>query len=356
MASNNLTNIYAEDLLNQALIDESIRKSAVWNSGMVSIDPELSDMVGQGKGRRITNVGYVDIADPLLTGNAAQSTTHNPGYTDDSDTLLIPNSNATYEYDTVKTVPAYSMGEKEIIKVCNFLPDPISALNGRLTDYWARYFDMYATQIIQGVYADNLANDAGDMIAGDGLGAITPELIIDSFATMGDAANMGTGIMICNSAVANVLRKSQLIDYIPSAINSAVLFEYFQGVRMIVSNNGPVDTTCVTILAEADTMVFGSSAMGIMPSETYRDPRVGVGGGEEQLITRQQFAMSCKGYTWTDDTVTGSVASGSIPGLSSTTKLWPCPADMAVAANWDRVLDRKKVKISFIHTSEVPAG
>lgn len=355
MAVNTLTEIYARDSLEQAMINESVRKSAVWNSGMVTIDPALAKMVGDGEGRKINRVGYNDQADPLATGNAAQATTHNPGYPDDSATTLISNASSTYMYDAVKTVVAYSLGQKEIIKACSFLPDPVSALNNRMTNYWARYFDMYAVSILKGIYADNKANDSSDMIAGDGSGPITADLILDGFATLGDAANLGGSILIVNSAVAFVLRKAQLIDAIPSAENSAVMFEYFQGNRMIVSNQGPTDTTCVSILAEPGTMEIGQSANDIVSSETYRDPTVGVGGGEEQLITREQFAMHCMGFTWEDDTVSGSVSSGAIPGLSNGTKLWPCPADMALAANWDRVLDRKSVKISFLHTSETPA-
>ena len=356
MAVNTLTEIYAQDPLDQALVDESIRKAAVWNSGLVTIDPSLANFVGMGEGRKISRVGYTDQADPLLTGNATQSSTHNPGYPDDSSTNLISNASSTYTYDAVKTYVAYSLGQKEIIKTCSFLPDPIAALNGRMSNYWARYFDIYATNILKGVYADNKANDSSDMIAGTGVAAVDADSILDGFATLGDAAALGGSVMICNSAVAFVLRKAQLIDSIPSAENSAVMFEYFQGNRMIVSNNGPTDTTCVTILAEPGILEFGQSTNNIIPSELWRDPTESVGGGEEQLLTRQQFSMHPMGFTWEDDTVSGSVASGTIPGLGTTTKLWPCPTDMALAANWDRVIARKKIKIAFLHTSEVPAS
>ena len=356
MAVNTLTELYAQDQTDRALIDESIRKSAVWNSGLVTIDPKLSEMVAAGEGRKINRVGWQDIADPLITGNDAQATTHNPGYPDDSSTLLIPNASSTYMYDAVKTVTAHSLGQREIIKACSFVDDPLMALNGMITGYWARFFDMYATLILSGVLADNIANDSSDMLYGDGTTAIDENAILDGFATLGDAAELGTGVMICHSKVAFVLRKAQLIDSIPSAENPAVNFEYFQGVRMIVSDQVPAKSNkAVTILAQPGVIEFGSSDSNIVPSELYRDPRVGVGGGEEQLITRQQFAMHPMGMSWEDDTVTGAVASGSIPGLGST-KLWPAATDMQVAANWDRVLARKKIKVAFIWTSEVAGG
>lgn len=357
MAVNTLTEIYARDQADRALIDESIRKSAVWNSGLVTIDPRLSKMVGDGEGRKISRIGWSDISDPLLTGNAAQAITHNPGYTDDSATTLIANANATYQYDAVKTNVAYAMGQKEIVKACSFVEDPVAALNGRLTNYWARYFDMYATSILAGVLEDDIDNDSSSMLYGDGSTAIDENAILDGFATLGDAAELGTGVMIVHSKVAFVLRKAQLIDTIPSAENSAVLFEYFQGVRMIVSDQVPAKSgTAVSILAQPGVIEFGSSSNNIIPSETYRLPLVGVGGGEEYLITRQQFSMHPMGMTWEDSTVSGSVASGTIPDLGTTTKLWPCPADMALAANWNKVIARKKIKVAYLWTSEAASG
>jgi len=359
MAPSNLQNIYARDLLDQALIAESVRKSAMWNSGLIATDPTLAALLAAAEGRKISRVGYVDIPDPVEGGNAAQATTHNPGYMDDSDTLLIPNASSTYDYDAVKCLVAHALGQKEIIKTCSFLPDPVSALNGRVSNYWARFFDMYAIAMMYGMFVNNVASDSGDMIYGDGTSPVDENIIVEGWGTMGDAAEMGGGIFGCHSLVAKNLRKLQLIDTIPSADNPAVFFEYFQGARMIVSDQNPVYTngtnnTCVSWLAMPGQIEFASSAMGIIPSETWRDPRVGVGAGEEMLITRQQFSMTPYGHSWLDATVTGSVASGSIPGLSSGTKLWPSIADQRLAANWNRVLDRKLVKVAFIHTSEQP--
>ncbi len=359
MATNTLQTIYARDQLDEAMLATAIRNSNVWNSGLVSVDPSLSKFVGDAEGRKITRVGYNDIPDPLLTGNATQSTTHNPGYTDDQTTDLIPNASSTYTYDTVKAVTAYGLGQKEIVKTCSFLPDPIAALNSRMTNYWSRYFDIWTIQMMKGIFLDNTDNDSGDMVAGDGTAAISDDLIIDAFGTLGDAAELGGNIIILHSLSMNVLRKAQLIDAIPSATNPAVAFEFFQGNRCIVSDNVPVysngsNSTAVSILAKPGSCSFGQSSTGIVPSETYRNPLSAVGGGEETLITRQQFAFETPGFSWADHTVSGSVASGNIGG-SGGTKLWPCPTDVALAANWNRVLGRKAVQISFLHTLEQPA-
>lgn len=355
MAEFTLQDIYAKDIIDQAVIDESIRKSVVWNSGLMVTDPSLGQLVGSGEGRKISRVGYSDLADPSLLGNAGQATTHNPGYTDDSDNLLIPNKAGTYSYDAVKCIPAYALGEKEIVRTLNFLPDPTAALAGRISDYWARFFDLYATNMLKGIYLDNKANDSADMTFGTGAAAVSADAILDAYATLGDAADMGDGVLICHSKVAFVLRKAQLIDTIPSAENSAVLFEYFQGMRMIVTDNVPTDTNvtekCISIIAKRGTMGMGASTNNIIPSETWRDPREGVGGGESMLITRQQFSMTAKAFSWLDATVTGSVASGAIGGIGGT-DLWPSIADQADATNWDRVLDRKKAQIAFLWTSE----
>lgn len=357
MGFNTLTEIYAKDKVDRAVIDESIRKSVVWDSGLVAIDPKLNELVAVAEGRKIERIGWVDLADPLLTGNAVQATTHNPGYPDDSNTDIIPNANNQYSYTAVRCMANYSMGQKEIVKALGYVTDPVGELGGRTSNYWSRYFDMYGTSMLVGVFEDNLANDAGDMIYGDGTTAIDEMAILNGFKTFGDSANMGTGVMICHSNVAFALRTAQLIDTIPSAINPAVNFEYFQGIRMLVSDNVPVKSgTCITILADASAIEFGASTNNIIPSEVWRNPLAGVGGGEEQLITRQNFAMHVMGYSWLDDTVTGAVASGSIPGLDTTTELWPCPADLQLAANWNRVIARKKVRLAFLWTSETGGG
>ncbi len=360
MPTSKLANIYAQDLLNQALINEAVRKSVVWNSGMVATDPELSQLVATGEGRKINRVGYNDLPEPVEGGNTVQAGVHNPGYMDDSDTLLVPNNTDTWEYTNVKCATAYALGEKQIIKTCNWLPDPVAALNTRVSTYWAKFFDMYAIAMLMGVFADNVANDGLDMVYGDGTDPVDETLLIEGWGTMGDAAELGSGIFICHSMVAKSLRKQQLIDTIASADNPHVNFEYFQGARMLVSDQTPLytngaDDTCLSILAQPGTMEFGQSTNGIIPSETWRDPRSGVGGGEEMLITRQLFSMGITGFSWEDDTVTGSVAAGAIGGLDTGTKLFPSIADQRVAANWDRVLDRKKIKIAFVHTSEKPA-
>jgi hypothetical protein len=356
MAIDNLTSIYAQDKVDMAVIDESIRKSAVWNTGLVYIDGKLNELVAAGEGRKISRIGWGDISDPLLTGNAAQATTHNPGYPDDSNTALIPNANATYMYDAVRCMANWSMAQKEIIKAVSYVQDPVGALNGRVSDFWARYFDMYTTSMLAGIFAENLAG-TGDMISGDGTAPADENVIIDGFDTMGDAAQLGSGIMICHSKVATVLRKLQLIDSIPSAENTAINFEYFQGVRMLVSDQVPNSGgKAITILAKPGVVAFGNSDNGIIPSEVWRDPLTGVGSGEEHLITRQNFSAHVDGYTWNDTTVSGSVASGSIPGLSSGDALWPCPTDVALAANWTRKLARKKINLAFVRTSELAGG
>lgn len=361
MAVDTLTEIYAQDMVDYAVINESLRKSVLWNAGVIAVDPKLAKLVAAGEGRKISRVGWNDLPDPLLTGNATQATTHNPGYADDSATNIIPNANSNYMYDAVKCMTNHAMGQREIIKAVSFVEDPVGALNGRVSNYWARYFDMYATSMLVGVFNDNDDNDSNDMIIGDGTDPVDENILVDGFGTLGDAAEFGTGVMIVHSNTAKVLRKAQLIDTIPSAENSAVNFEYFQGVRMLVSDNVPVKNngatdTCISILIQGSPIMFGNSDANIIPSEIWYDPRVGVGSGETQLFTRQDFSMHVEGFSWLDATVTGSVASGSIPGLTSTTKLWPCPADMQLAANWNRVLPRKAIKIAYVWTSETGSG
>lgn len=352
-----LSDIYAQDLLNEAMTKVVPYKSAVLNTGLLKNDPALETLLVASQGRKIENVGYVDFADPLETGNAAQTTTSNPAYSDDSDTVIGTNNISTYTQWMVKCMVNFAFGEKQVVRTVNYLPDPVDAMNGMVAGYWARYFDKYGIAQLKGVYANNVANNSSDMIAGDGSEVIDNDLILDAFGTMGDAA-MVDGVMILHSKQKLALQKLQLIEARPAAENPAVAFEYYFGtnIRVIVSDNVPVVAagegttgTATAIIAMPGVLGFNESTQGIIPSDYDYNPAIGQGAGEAKVITRKQFAMAPMGHSWTDTTVTGSVATAAIGGIGGT-KLFPCIADQALAANWTRVLDRKSIPLAFLTT------
>ena len=79
--------------------------------------------------------------------------------------------------------------------------------------------------MLRGVFADNITNDAGDMvedISSDSAAAITSaelisfEAVADAAQTMGDAKS-ALSLLVLHSEVETQLSKNDLIDYIPDS-------------------------------------------------------------------------------------------------------------------------------------------
>ena len=89
-------------------------------------------------------------------------------------------------------------------------------------------------------------------------------------------------------------------------------------------------------------MIFGSGAVvsGFgktkVPSELYRDPSKGNGGGQETLYSRRADIIHPLGFEF---------GSASVAGQSATL------AELATAANWSRVWERKNVPLCFLQTN-----
>ena len=60
--------------------------------------------------------------------------------------------------------------------------------------------------------------------------------------------------------------------------------------------------------------------------------RAGNGAGVETLVERKQWIIHPEGYKWTETTVAG---------------LSPTVAEVALAANWERVFNRENIKLAF---------
>ena len=155
--------------------------------------------------------------------------------------------------------------------------------------------------------------------------------------------------MIVHSKVAAQLRKQNLIDTIPSSDGKTV-FQFYQNLRLLVSDNVPIDATgafpvATTYILGNGVIGYGQNLGNIIPSELWRDPRIALGAGETQLITRQQFALHPWGFNWDDTVVSGSL---SVDGDN----LYPNLADQANALNWTRIVtDRKQVRIAAIYSN-----
>ncbi len=226
--------------------------------------------------------------------------------------------------------------------------DPMARIQERVTAYWGRQFDDNAISSVRGVFADNSANDSGDMInaiATDGAGAVTSaelfsaEAVMDASQTLGDAKK-DLKLIAMHSVVHTRLAKLDLIDFRPDSTGKE-WHDYYMHWRVHVSDRCPaiVGTNRTTY----HTYLFGANAIGwaeksvAKPVALAPDEAAGDGMGSDTLHTRRQFALHPYGIKWTDTMVAGN---------------FPTNTELLLAANWDRVYaERKQIPMALLTTN-----
>jgi hypothetical protein len=211
--------------------------------------------------------------------------------------------------------------------------DPMQAIASRVSEYWTRAQQKMLFAQLDGVFADNAANDDGDLILDvakeDGSGEVASgEVFIDGAQLLGDAKGKFTAIAVHSRVHAN-LQKQQLVEYFPEN-DIDIGFGTYQGKTLIV-DDGLLVLDGSTSGKKYTSYLFAQGAVGYevgspkTPTETDRNSLK----GEDILINRQRFIMHTRGFKWTEGAVQGQM---------------PTLAEMKEAANYDRVFDKKKVR------------
>lgn len=225
--------------------------------------------------------------------------------------------------------------------------DPMAAVAKLVAGYWLRQDQRALISGIKGIIADNIANDGSDMIhviGNDSADAITDaelfsaEAVITAEQTMGDAQD-GLVAICMHSVIFARARIQNLIDYMLDSDGKPTIPTYL-GKEVLVDDTMPAVAGSNRILY--DTYLFGRSAFGWAegtpktPTEVERDAAAGDGGGQETLHSRREFILSPPGFQWTSSSM----------ALNS-----PTNAELELAANWDRVYDRKIVRMAVLRTN-----
>ena len=226
--------------------------------------------------------------------------------------------------------------------------DPARRVADRVAPYWERQFQRTLVNTLTGVFADNDANDSGDMINDIGTDAggapaatelVSAEAILDTKQTMGDAGE-ALSTIIMHSVVRTRLDKLNLIDFIPDS-QGVIKYPTYLGYRVIVDDS--VRAVTGANRTKYWTYLCGPNLLGWaeVPAKnavaTDRDEQKGNGAGIETLYTRRQFVMHPYGIKFTDSSVAGE---------------FPTHAELAAAGNWDRVYaERKQIPLAALVTN-----
>lgn len=334
MASVQISDVYNPLVFEGAEQEAQIELNAFLASGVMVEDPRITSMASVGG-----NIGELPFFKPLGT--------EEPNYSND-----IPGDTSTPNKIT-KAVMKYRLASQNSswsvmdLAADLALQDPVGAITGRIGQYWATTNERRLIKSTMGILADNVSNDSGDMvvnIANDDAGAptsaelVSNDAILDAQQTAGDH-QAGFSAIAMHSVVYNRLRKQQLISFIRDADNNT-LFQMYGNLRVIVDDS--LSAVAGSNRITYTTVIFGNGAvvMGMgrtsMPSELYRNPDAGNGGGESQLYSRRADIIHPLGFEFT---------SASVAGQSATL------AELATPANWNRVWERKNVPLCFLQTN-----
>ena len=311
------------------------QKSAFYGSGALRSDADLSAKLAGGG--RTFNVPFwkdLDDSDP----DAAS---------DDPNSHAVP-SKLSSGTDIARRI-IWTKGWSTANLVAELAgSDPMARISSRIGAYWARRFDDACIAVMRGLFADNITNDAGDMvvdISTDANSAVTAAerisagAVMDAAQTMGDAKS-ALRLLVMHSQVNTRLAKNDLITFRPDSEGKLTIPTYL-GYDVMVSDKVPAIAGTYRIrywnfLIGADAFGWAESPVA-KPVEVEQDPSAGDGMGTETLWTRRQFAIHPYGIKWTDTSVGGE---------------FPTVAELRLAANWDRVYpERKQIPLALLITN-----
>lgn len=310
--------------------------SALFESGVLQGDPSIRAFLAGG-GKTVDVPFWKDLgdgSDPNIGNDNPASVATPDKITSGDDIAIRHNRNKGW---SAARLTALIAGD-----------DPMQRIADHTGGWWRRSFNLHLINTLKGVFADNAANDSGDMrnvIGTDDAAAITDaerisaEAVLDTAQTMGDAQG-DLALIIMHSVIYNRLNKLNLIDFIPDS-RGEVRFPTYLGYRVIIDDRAPAiagsnRTLYSTYLLGRGSICF-EEVPPAYPVEVDRLPAQGNGQGVDQLWTRRQYVMHPYGIKWT---------SSSMAGTS------PTNTELATAANWDRVYaERKQIALAELVTN-----
>lgn len=231
--------------------------------------------------------------------------------------------------------------------------NPNERIANRIDNYWDRQLQKRILAASVGLYNANVAQNGGDMVV-DVTAATLPadqvftsDNFIDAVYTLGDRAE-NIKAMAVHSMVVKRMVKEDDIEFVRDS-EGKLLYQAYKGVRLIIDDSMP--TTGSGATRTYLSILFGQSAFGmgegtpLYPTETDRAPRAGHGGGVSEIWSRKTWLIHPRGYKFTSTTLTGNgTESNGTPILNAN---W---ADLQLAVNWQRQMERKQYGLAFLKT------
>jgi hypothetical protein len=326
--STKISDIIVPAVFGPYVIQRTAALSALWRSGIVATDAEIQRLANSGS--RLLNLPFFND----LTGSSQVLT--------DQAALTVGKIGANKDVAALH-LRGNAWGVNDLSKVLSG-DDPAGAIAQLVAEWWARDMQTVLIAMLNGMIADNVANDSGDMVKNVALETtvgqaaanwIGSDQVVDAIGTMGDAYGKLVAIAM-HSVQFQRLQKANLITF-EHLSEQSVIVPRFLGLEVIV------DDACPKVAGSTSgykytSYLFGKGAVAWAdseiphPAEDARDSLA----GEDILISRRHFILHPRGVKFTDSSCAGQS---------------PTNAELATAANWDRVYERKNVRIAALITN-----
>jgi hypothetical protein len=318
MAETRLTNIIEPRIFNEYTIEPSIRRSRLFLSGAMVQSAEISQYLG-GAGKLYNLPFWNDTVGG--TGSVPSETV-----------AVTPDAVTSGEQVFRKQFREKVWGTNSLVTSIAG-SSPLEAAASRVNDFWAQVYDSLGVKSIQGIVADDIANDSGSIVndISGGAGALsnfTDAAVITAQLKLGENGAVrvdGQGVfssIVVHPDVYGYMRRLDLIAFVPTSTQERTIEQYL-GMEVIVTVNAPKNVDVYdTYMLKPGSLLYGVTEMGYIPTEIDRRPNIGF--GVDDLYTRRTFGIHPMGYAWLE---------GSVAGTS------PTDAELINAANWDKAYD-----------------
>ena len=324
MATVQIADVIVPSEFTSYIVENSIEKSALVTSGIVTRNAAIDDQLQAGADS-FTVPFWKDLADD--EANIAN---------DDPTILAVPRKLSSGKQIVRKAFLHQSWAAMNLASELSG-SNALERIQDRVAAYWTRQAQKRLIASLQGIMADNVANDASDMAndisAGAGAaGQFSAGAVIDTAATLGDGMRDLTAIGF-HSATYKAALKADLITTVPDSMGGFI--QTFRGLAILIDDGLPVSASkYTTVLFGPGAVGYGSSApRTAAATEIENIPGAGNGGGQQILHSRLNLAMHPLGFQWKEVAVVGDS---------------PTIAELTTATNWDRVAQRKNVPLAFL--------
>lgn len=314
----------------------SPEKTAFYESG-VAVRTPLLDNLANAAGKKAELPFWTDI-DASIDANISS---------DDPAVLAAAQKIEQGEQISRKAMLNKGLSASDLATELAMGDNAMQHIRNRVDTYWTRQWQRRLIAACDGVLADNVANDGGDMVVDVASESIAGQSAATKFSrsnftaaafTLGDAFT-NTGAIAVHSQVYKQMVDADDIDFIPDSQGQMTIPTYM-GKRVVV-DDGMTVTAGSTDGFKYTTVLFGAGAFGYgegmpeYPVELQRSEAGGNGGGISTLWTRKTQILHPFGFQHT----------GTPAGDSFTI------AELKLATTWNRVVDRKLVPLAFLVTN-----